>query len=300
MRSVTPRPASRRPASGATTTETAGAAGGDEPGLPDPPGSPATIDVQLAPLGPLRPDGDVVATGRDYLLIRDMPSSERPRERLARYGPEHLSNGELLAIIWRTGTSGRSRESALDVANRALARFGGLPGLAQASMAELKGLIGVGPVKAVEVQAALELGRRLTALEPTQRPEIHSPRDVYHLVASEMTLLDREHLRVVLLNTKNHVVAVREVYRGTLNASTVRVAELFRDAIRENAASVIVVHNHPSGDPTPSPEDVRITADAADAGRLLDIEVLDHVVIGRPGPGREGYVSLKERRLGFT
>ncbi len=122
-----------------------------------------------------------------------MPSSERPRERLARYGPEHLSNGELLAIIWRTGSSGRSRESALDVANRALARLGGLAGLAglaKASTVELKGLAGVGPVKAAEVQAALELGRRLTALEPAQRTEIHSPRDVYHLVASEMTLLD--------------------------------------------------------------------------------------------------------------
>jgi DNA repair protein RadC len=242
----------------------------------------------------------VRTTGRGYLLIRDLPSSERPRERLARYGPEPLSTSELLAIIWRTGTAGSARESALDVASRALARFDGLAGLARASAAELTDLPGVGPVKAAQVLAALELGRRLSALEPEQRPEVHSPREVYHLVASEMGRLDREHLRVVLLDTKNHVVAVREVYRGTLTASTVRVAELFREAIRENAAALIVVHNHPSGDPTPSPEDVKITAEAAEAGRLLDIEVLDHVVVGRPAPGREGFVSLKERGLGFV
>jgi DNA repair protein RadC len=210
-----------------------------------------------------------------------------------------LSNGELLAIIWRTGTSGNARESALDIAGRALSRFGGLAGLARAAAVELTGLPGIGPVKAAELQAALELGRRLSALEPEERPEVHSPRDVYHLVASEMSRLEREHLRVVLLNTKNRVLAVREVYRGTLNSSTVRMAELFRDAIKENAAAVIVVHNHPSGDPAPSPEDVRMTAEAARAGQLLDIEVLDHVVIGRPQSGREGYVSLKERRLGF-
>jgi DNA repair protein RadC len=237
--------------------------------------------------------------GRNELLMRHLPSSERPRERLARYGPEQLSNTELLAIIWRTGAAGRDRESALDVASRALSRFGGLPGLARATPSELTSLPGIGPVKAAEVRAALELGRRLLALDPEERPEVHSPRDVYHLVGSEMAHLEREHLRVVLLNTKGRVVAVREIYRGTLNASTVRVAELFREAIRENAASLIVVHNHPSGDPSPSPEDVRITADAVGAGRLLDIEVLDHLVVGRPGPGREGYVSLKERRLGF-
>lgn len=237
--------------------------------------------------------------GRSERLMRHLPSSERPRERLARYGPEQLSNTELLAIIWRTGAAGRDRESALDVASRALARFGGLPGLARAAPSELTSLPGIGPVKAAEVRAALELGRRLLALDPEERPEVRSPRDVYHLVASEMAHLEREHLRVVLLNTKGRVVVVREIYRGTLNASSVRVAELFREAIRENAASMIIVHNHPSGDPSPSPEDVRITADAVGAGRLLDIEVLDHLVVGRPGPGREGYVSLKERRLGF-
>ncbi|HEX2033055.1 MAG TPA: DNA repair protein RadC [Chloroflexota bacterium] len=227
-----------------------------------------------------------------------MPSSERPRERLARFGPEYLTTAELLAIIWRTGTSGAVRESALEIATRALARFDGLAGIARASSAELEAVTGVGPVKAIEVRAALELGRRLTALEPAQRPVIHSPGDVYRLVASEMALLDQEHLRVVLLNTKNQVLAVREVYRGTLNSSSVRIAELFRDAVRENCASIIIVHNHPSGDPTPSPEDVRVTAEAVNAGQLLDIEVLDHVIIGNGGGGGQ-FVSLKERRLGF-
>jgi DNA repair protein RadC len=242
---------------------------------------------------PPAPDG----AERQYLLIRDLPSSERPRERLARYGPEQLTTGELLAIIWRTGTSGRERESAVTIANRALTRFGGLAGLARASSAELEALKGVGPVKAIELRAALELGRRLATMQPEDRPVIRSPRDVFHLVHSELALLPQEHLRVLLLNSKNQVLAVREVYRGTLNSSSVRIGELFREAIRENCASLVIVHNHPSGDPTPSPEDVRVTAEAVRAGRLLDVEVLDHVIVGA-GPDR--FVSLKERGLGFS
>lgn len=232
-----------------------------------------------------------------YVLMRDMPSDERPRERLSRYGPEQLTNAELLAIIWRTGTSGKERESAVSVATQALARFKGLSGLASANAKQLEAIRGVGPVKAIELRAAFELGKRLCMLAPAERPVVRGPRDVLHLVQSEMALLESEHLRVVLLNSKNHVLAIKEIYRGTLNASTVRIAELFREAIRENCASIILVHNHPSGDPTPSPEDVRVTAEAVKAGTLLDVEVLDHIVVGQ---GRDRYVSLKERGLGFS
>jgi DNA repair protein RadC len=244
------------------------------------------------------PDGRSIREGpASYLLIRDLPTAERPRERLARYGPEQLTTAELLAIIWRTGSSGRERESAVTIASRALAEFHGLAGLARASLTELERIKGVGPVKAIELRAALELGRRYATMQPEERPVVRRPADVYTLLHSEMASLEREHLRVVLLNSKNHVLAVREIYRGTLTSSSVRVAELFREAIRENCASLIIVHNHPSGDPTPSPEDVRVTAEAVKAGQLLDIEVLDHIIIGN---GRDRYISLKERGLGFS
>src|SRR5919205_754605 len=152
----------------------------------------------------------------------------------------------------------------------------------------------LGIAKAVELQAALELGRRLAGLHPEARPQVRSPADLANLLMPDMMFLEQEHLRVVLLNTKNQVLSAPEVYVGSLNTSVVRVAELFREAIRQNAAAVIVVHNHPSGDPTPSPEDVAVTRQIAEAGRLLDIDVLDHLVIGH-----QRYVSLKERGLGF-
>ena len=233
--------------------------------------------------------------------MRHLPSSERPRERLARYGPEHLSNTELLAIIWRTGTSGNARESALDVASRALAplRRPARPGPGRRRRADR--LPGIGPGQGGRGPGGPRAGRRLRALDPEARPEVHSPRDVYHLVASEMAHLEREHLRVVLLNTKGRVLVVREVYR--------RDAQLRPRAHRralpgghqgEHRRSLIVVHNHPSGDPAPSPEDVRITADAARAGRLLDIEVLDHVVVGRPGPAGRATSRSRSAAWGST
>ncbi len=230
-------------------------------------------------------------------LIRDLPSDERPRERLKKYGASSLSNAELLAIIWRTGSSGKERASVLSIAQRALQQFRSLTGLAQASVGELQGIPGVGEVKAIELAAAFELGKRLVASDPAERPVVRSPREVVNLVQNDMALLEQEELWLLLLNSKNQVLSIRRLYRGTLNSSTVRVAELFRAAIRENCASVIVVHNHPSGDPTPSPEDVRVTAEAVKAGQLLDIEVLDHVIVGS---AKDRFVSLKERGLGFS
>ena len=236
------------------------------------------------------------ASGEVKYLIRDMPTDDRPRERLVKYGAGNLSNAELLAIIWRTGSSGKEREGVLALAQRAINQFGSLGRLAKATVRELSSITGVGEVKAIELQAAMELGRRLAVAVPEERPAIHSPREVVNLVHSEMVVLEQEELWLLLLNSKNQVLAIRRMYRGTINSSAVRIAELFRAAIRENAASIIITHNHPSGDPTPSPEDVKVTGEAVQAGHLLDVEVLDHIIVGG---GRDRYVSMKERGLGF-
>jgi len=231
-------------------------------------------------------------TVRYQPTIREMPAGERPRERLRDAGPDALSTGELLAILLRTGTT---RENVLQQAGRLLTTWGGLPGLARVGFAELCREHGMGEAKACQVKAALELGRRLAvSLSAEERPQIASPDQVAALVATEMSLLSQESLRVVLLNTKNFVVAIREVYKGNVNSAQVRPAEIFREAIRENCPSLIVVHNHPSGDPAPSPDDVAVTRDLVQAGTLLEIEVLDHLVIAG---GR--WVSMKRERLGF-
>jgi len=182
--------------------------------------------------------------------ITDLDSSERPRERLAEIGPQALSNAELLAILLRVGVRG---ENAVQVGMRLLQNFGGLSGLHRADYSEVCDEHGIGPAKAAQVKAAIELGRRLTIESPEARPTIHSPADAAALVQFEMSALEQEHLRVFLLDTRNRVLDIIEVYRGSLNSSQVRVGELFRDAVRRNAAAIIVVHNHPSGDPSPSP-----------------------------------------------
>ncbi len=224
-------------------------------------------------------------------MIRDLPQGERPRERLAHYGAGALSTAELLAIILRVGTGG---ENVVRVAEVMLARFDGLPGLAQATLDELCQVKGVGEAKAVQIKAALELGRRLLVAAPHERPQVRSPADAANLLMAEMSLLPQEHLRTVLLDTRNRVTKIHTIYIGSLNAASVRVGEIFREAIRANCAAMILVHNHPSGDPTPSPEDVQVTRMIVEAGSLLGIDVLDHLVIGR-----QRFVSLKERGLGF-
>ena len=224
-------------------------------------------------------------------MIRDLPVDLRPRERLLYAGAAALSTAELLAIILRVGGRG---ENAIRMAERLLAQFDGVAGLAQADFDELCQQHGIGEAKAAQIKAALELGKRLVAALPQDRTQVRSPADVANLLMLEMGLLEQEHLRVVLLDTKNHIMRVANIYEGSLNTAVVRVGEVFRPAIRANCASVIIVHNHPSGDPTPSPEDVRVTELIVEAGKLLDIDVLDHVVIGR-----NNFVSLKERRLGF-
>ncbi len=223
--------------------------------------------------------------------IRDMPAQERPRERLRLSGAGQLSNPELIAILLRTGMVG---QNVMQLSARMLSEFDGLAGLARASFAELCGLDGVSQAKACQVLAALELGRRAAGPAPADRPAIRAPEDVYHLLRPQMAHLEQEQLRILLLNTKHEVMLVREIYQGTVCAASVRVAEVLRPAIKENCPNIIVVHNHPSGDPTPSPEDTSVTRRIRASAELLDIGLLDHVVIGT-----RGFVSMKQRGLGF-
>lgn len=223
--------------------------------------------------------------------IRELPVTERPRERLAQRGAAGLTSAELIALLWGSGTRGRS---AVELAEDALAIHDGLAGLSRASDLELAGLPGVGTAKAAQLVAAFELGRRLMADWPAQRWSIRGPADLADRLILQMGRLEREELRVVLLDTKNHVLRIQTVYQGNVSSSLVRVGELFRDAVRLHAASVILVHNHPSGDPTPSPDDLHLTAEALAAGRLLDIGLLDHLVIGH-----DSYVSLRDRGVAF-
>lgn len=226
-----------------------------------------------------------------WRTMRDMPSSEQPRERLRAVGPAALSDAELLAILLRTGAPGRN---VLDLARDMLLTHGGIPGLLRANLSELSQARGVGPAKAGQVKAALELGRRLLQAALEERPQVRSPADVAALLMVEMGPLEQEQLRVLLLDTRHQVVRAVIVYQGNVSTSVVRVGELFREAVRENCPALVVAHNHPSGDPTPSAEDVAVTREIVQAGRLLSIEVLDHLVIGR-----QRYVSMREQGLGF-
>ena len=224
--------------------------------------------------------------------ISDLHEQDRPRERLASLGPQALTNAELLAILLRVGVHG---ENAVEVGQRLLTKFNGLIGLHRAPFKELMDQHGLGEAKAAQIKAAIELGRRLTLETPQERLSINSPADAAALLQYDMSALEQEHLRVILLDRRNRVLEVVEVYKGSVNSSQVRVGELFKDAIRANASAVIVAHNHPSGDPTPSPDDVAVTRAMVQAGKLLDIDVLDHLVIGQAK-----WVSLKERGLGFA
>ena len=223
--------------------------------------------------------------------IRELPLAERPRERLALRGAGGLTSAELIGLLWGSGSRGRS---AVDIATDALAGYDGLTGLARATELELAAIAGVGPARAAQLVAAFELGRRLLADWPSGRWTVRSPRDVADRLILQMGRLEREELRVVVLDSKNHVLRIATIYQGNVSSSLVRVGELFRDAVRLNAASLILVHNHPSGDPTPSPDDLHLTAEALAAGRLLDIDLLDHLVIGH-----DAFVSLRDRGVAF-
>lgn len=217
-----------------------------------------------------------------------MPPELRPRERLHAAGVQALSNAELLAILLRTGTKS---ETAIDLATSILSRPEGLRFLAEASLEELQKQKGIGLAKAAQLKAALELGRRLAALD-LFRMTITCPRDIAGVLMDEMRYLDREHFRTVSLNTKNRVLGIDSVSVGSLNSSLVHPREVFKTPIRRSAAAVILAHNHPSGDPTPSQEDIQVTRRLVEAGQILGIDVLDHLVIG---DGR--FTSFKEQDI---
>lgn len=225
------------------------------------------------------------------LSMHHIPDSERPRERLLTQGSEALSNAELLAILLRTGTS---EENVLHLAERLLAQFGGLQELAEAPRAQLLTIKGLGEAKVTQMAAAFELGKRLITYDPRQRPAIHKAADAAQLVA-DMRQLQQEHVRVILLDISQRVIAIPTVYIGTLNASVLRISEVFREAVIRNSPAVIIVHNHPSGDPKPSPEDVELTRTLIAAARLLDITLVDHLIIGR-----HDWTSMRDTGLAFT
>ena len=220
-------------------------------------------------------------------MLRDLPASEWPVNRMQHHGAGALSNVELLAAILQT-------PDAISLANELLAKFHSTDKLARASIDELCQVRGVGRARATRLKATLELARRLFVARLDEYPQITSPADAANLIMNDMAALEQEELWVLLLDVKNRVQRTTKLYRGSTNASMVRVGEVFRDAIRANATAIIVAHNHPSGDPTPSPEDVLITRQINSAGKITDIALLDHIIIGY-----NRFISLKERGLGF-
>ena len=234
--------------------------------------------------------GNIEPINSDYRIM-DLEEDDRPRERLVKLGAQALSNAELLAILLRVGVQG---ENAVQLGQRILIQLGGLSGLHSAAIEDVCRQRGVGMAKASQIKAAIELGRRLSLESPQERPAIHSPADAANLVKYEMSALLQEELWVMLLDTRNKVLAIEKLYKGSLNSSMVRVGEVYKPAIQRSAAAIIVFHNHPSGDPSPSPEDITLTKAMIQAGKLLDIELLDHLVIGQGC-----FVSMKERGLGF-
>ncbi|MEH7010524.1 DNA repair protein RadC [Neobacillus niacini] len=221
------------------------------------------------------------------LMIRDFPQDERPRERFIQNGPESLSNHELIAILLRTGTKD---ESVLQLSNRLLTNFEGLRLLKTATLEEMTEIKGIGQAKAIQILAAVEIGRRIANLNYTDRYVIRSPEDGANYVMNDMRFLSQEHFVCLYLNTKNQVLHKQTIFIGSLNASIVHPREVFREALKRSAASIICLHNHPSGDPAPSREDIEVTKRLVECGKMIGIDVLDHLIIGE-----NKFVSLKEK-----
>ncbi|MFD3449554.1 DNA repair protein RadC [Microbacteriaceae bacterium 4G12] len=219
--------------------------------------------------------------------IRDVVKDDQPRERLFAEGSSSLSNTELLAILLRTGSK---HESVLTLANRILNHFDGLRLLQDATVEEMTSIHGVGGAKAAQLIAAFELGRRMVRLEYKERYSIRNPEDCAKYMMEEMRFLSQEHFVCLYLNTKNQVLHRQTVFIGSLNSSIVHPREVFREAFRRSAASIICLHNHPSGDPSPSKEDIEVTKRLVECGKIMGIEVLDHIIIGE-----HRFVSLKEK-----
>ncbi|MGE3074727.1 MAG: DNA repair protein RadC [Dehalococcoidia bacterium] len=230
---------------------------------------------------------------RAYRSMHDWAGDERPRERLLEHGADTLSDAELLAIILRSGIAG---ENVVDLSRNLLDQFGGLDGMLRAGPNALQRAKGLGPAKAAQVSAAIELGRRAQALSPTERPDLRTPEKVFNLLGPRLVGARREELYCLALDTRGRLLGgLNPVVSGSANVISLRPAEVFREAIILDAPSVILVHNHPSGDPRPSPQDISTTKAFIAAGKILDLEVEDHVVIGT-----NSWVSMRREKMGFA
>jgi DNA repair protein RadC len=227
----------------------------------------------------------------DTFTVRDLPRSERPRERLLRHGADKLSSQELLALVIGRGVSKRS---VMTIAQELVARFGSIQGISNATIEELSCIKGIGTAKATQLKAVFELGKRQELEKETlyEGYDIKDPQSVVRAVRGTIKDKAKEHFKLILLNTRNKIIGLSTVSIGTLNASLVHPREVFKDAIRHSASSVVIAHNHPSGDPEPSEEDLKITRRLVESGKILGIEVLDHIIIGK-----DTFVSLKTRGL---
>lgn len=225
----------------------------------------------------------------ENFTIKDIPVEDRPRERLIKYGAEVLSNSELLAILIRVGTK---NESAINIAQGMISTKEGLQFVSTSTVQELSAIKGIGPAKASQIKAAIELGRRLRNSRADHKIKINKPQDAIEILMEDMRYLKKEHLRVIFLNTKNFIIEVKDLSIGSLNSSVVHPREIFSEAIRKSSSSIIVCHNHPSGDPTPSQEDINITRRLNEVGKLIGIDLLDHLIIGDGN-----YISLKEKGI---
>jgi len=222
--------------------------------------------------------------------IKDLPEDERPREKLYRYGPKTLSNTELLAIIIRTGNK---ENTAIEICQKLLVgKKEGISFLANASLQEIMKVNGIGKCKAAQILAAVELGKRVMTSTHKEKSKITSPKDIVDVLMLDMIHLKKEHFKIVMLDTKNQIIGIEDISVGSLNSSIVHPREVFKEAIVRSSAAIILVHNHPSGDPTPSKEDIAITKRLVEGGEILGIKVLDHIIIGN-----NKYISLKEKDI---
>ena len=223
------------------------------------------------------------------IRVMDLPENERPRERLLRYGADSLSNGELLAIILRTGIA---NENVLNLSSRVIKNCGGLNGILTMSADGFMSISGIGKAKAAQILAVVEISKRFKSFHAGENIKITQPIDAANIVMDNMRTMKKEYLKVIMMNTKNIIISIKDVSIGSLNSSIVHPREVFTEAIKNSSASIIICHNHPSGDPTPSNEDINITYRLKECGKLLGIELVDHIIIG------EGkYISLKEKGI---
>ncbi len=230
-----------------------------------------------------------MAAGQNSYTIKELPEEERPREKLLKYGSAYLSNAELLALIIRTGSKERT---AVELAQDILHYFGGLKSLIDLSVEEFEKIKGVGPAKGTRINAVIELCKRLYRVSNEESVIINNPEDVANLLMAELRYLKQEIFKLILLDTKNQVISTPVISKGGLTSSIVHPREVFKEAIRRSSSAIILVHNHPSGLPDPSNNDIKITRQLIEAGEIMDIEILDHIIIG------DGvYLSMKEKEI---